>query len=102
MLPAMRFFDDRRYLRIAFAERTAGDSAARARNAVRLAECPPHALVLDAGCGNGRHTVPLAEAGHRVVGLDRSPVMIGAARRAACAGGRARFLLGSVTARSLH
>src|SRR5438034_5549126 len=98
MLPPMRFFDDPRYLRIAVAERTAGDSAVRALDAVRLAACPPRALVLDAGCGNGRHTVPLAEAGYRVVGLDRSPVMIGAARSAACAGERPRFLVGSYTA----
>src|SRR5207244_10635181 len=98
LLPPMRFYDDRRYLRIAVAERTPGDSAARALGAVGLAACPPRALVLDAGCGNGRHTVPLAEAGHRVVGLDRSPVMIGAARSAACAGERPRFLVGSYTA----
>jgi ubiquinone/menaquinone biosynthesis C-methylase UbiE len=32
--------------------------------------------VLDLGCGTGRFTLPLAEAGLRVVGADRSPEML--------------------------
>jgi SAM-dependent methyltransferase len=36
--------------------------------------------VLDLGCGTGRHLELLAEAGHRVVGVDRSPTMVAAAR----------------------
>jgi SAM-dependent methyltransferase len=98
MLPAMRFFDDPRYLRTVVAEHAAGESGTRAREALQRASCPPNALILDAGCGNGRHAIPLAEAGCRVVGLDRSPVLIGAARRAACARDRPRFLIGSYTA----
>src|SRR5256885_15515492 len=94
MLPAMRFFDDRRYLRTAVAEQAGDDSG----GVLRLAACPPSSLILDAGCGNGRHALRLADAGCRVVGLDRSPVLIGAARRAACAGTPPRFVLGSYTA----
>lgn len=32
--------------------------------------------VLDVGCGTGRVTVPLAQAGHHVVGLDREPELL--------------------------
>lgn len=36
--------------------------------------------VLELACGTGRLTVPLATAGHDVVGLDASPTMLAAAR----------------------
>src|SRR5262249_52038717 len=38
-------------------------------------------LVLDAGCGTGRHCVTLGELGHRVIGVDSSPHMLERARR---------------------
>ena len=41
---------------------------------------PPRSLVLDLGCGNGRHAAVLAEEGHRVVGLDASAKLLGIAR----------------------
>ena len=44
-----------------------------------LAMLPPHAHVLDVGCGYGRVAVPLARKGHRVEGIDVSPVLIEAA-----------------------
>jgi SAM-dependent methyltransferase len=37
--------------------------------------------VLDLACGTGRLLLPLLRDGHRVVGLDRSPEMLAAARR---------------------
>jgi len=37
--------------------------------------------VLDAGCGTGRHLVPLAERGYRMTGLDRSDGMVAECRR---------------------
>lgn len=37
--------------------------------------------VLELGCGSGRLLVPLAEAGHRVTGLDRSRAMLDRAQR---------------------
>jgi SAM-dependent methyltransferase len=40
--------------------------------------------VLELACGTGRLSVPLAEDGHAVVGLDNSAAMLGAARRKAC------------------
>jgi SAM-dependent methyltransferase len=45
-----------------------------------LAETTP-GPVLELGCGTGRVAIPLAEAGHRVVGLDRSRPMLDLAER---------------------
>jgi ubiquinone/menaquinone biosynthesis C-methylase UbiE len=53
-----------------------------------IEQAPMHALfatlpggtVLDAACGTGRHSVHLAQAGHQIVGVDRSPAMLAKAR----------------------
>jgi ubiquinone/menaquinone biosynthesis C-methylase UbiE len=42
----------------------------------------PGRLTLDVGCGEGRVTRDLRELGHHVIGVDRSPAMIAAAREA--------------------
>ncbi|MFL5909128.1 MAG: class I SAM-dependent methyltransferase [Gaiellaceae bacterium] len=81
MVGGMRFFDDTRYLRTVRAERRP-PSAAR---------CVPGSVILDAGCGEGRNAVPLARAGYRVVGLDRSRRLLEAAPRHA----RLRLVCGS-------
>jgi ubiquinone/menaquinone biosynthesis C-methylase UbiE len=76
------FFSDF-YLR-AFSEDVRNDAAeAQALAAVRLARCPEGGDVLDAPCGFGRHSIPLARAGYRVVGADRSSVLLDEARRRA-------------------
>jgi SAM-dependent methyltransferase len=98
MPPAARFFDDPRYLRTVIAEKPDAESAAEAQAAARLAGCRPGALLLDAGCGNGRHAVPLAGAGYRVVAVDRSDVLLAAARRAAGGAPWPRFVRGSYAA----
>ena len=77
------FFDDPRYLSTVVAEKPPAKSVAEARGAARLGGCGNGAAILDAGCGNGRHSVPLAQAGFRVVGLDRSRPLLAAAKRAA-------------------
>lgn len=41
--------------------------------------------VLDVGCGTGRHSLPLMQAGANVVGIDFSPEMLAIARRRATA-----------------
>jgi ubiquinone/menaquinone biosynthesis C-methylase UbiE len=40
-------------------------------------------VALDAACGTGRHTRRLSDLGHRVVGVDATPEMLGRARTAA-------------------
>lgn len=51
--------------------------------------------ILDIGCGTGGHSIPLAERGYQVEGVDRSEAMLGEARRKAQAAGvEARFALG--------
>jgi len=42
---------------------------------------PPWSHVADLGCGNGRHALVLADAGHQVVALDASVRLIEIARR---------------------
>ena len=43
---------------------------------------PPGSKMLDLGCGEGRVSNDLAQLGHTVVGIDRSPMMVEAARSA--------------------
>src|SRR5262245_34317393 len=90
-----QFFDDEEYLRTVVAEKPAADSSAQAHGAARLAGCGPAAIILDAGCGNGRHAIPLALAGHRVVGLDSSLTLLAAAQRATRGARAPRFVHGS-------
>jgi SAM-dependent methyltransferase len=94
MLRAAPFFDEQ-YLRTVVAEKPPAESAAQAQAAARLAGCRPGALILDAGCGHGRHAVPLAAAGYRVIGLDASRTLVAAARRAVRGARRPRFVCGS-------
>ena len=43
----------------------------------------PGARILDVGCGQGRHVIPLARAGYRMTGVDRSTYLLGQAQEAA-------------------
>jgi SAM-dependent methyltransferase len=89
------FFDDPLYLRTVRAERTDAASTEEALAAARLVECKPGALILDAGCGNGRHALPLARAGYRLVAFDRSALLLAAGRRSAGGARWPRFVRGS-------
>jgi ubiquinone/menaquinone biosynthesis C-methylase UbiE len=51
--------------------------------AARLAGVPEGGDLLDVPCGFGRHAIPLADAGYRVVGVDRSQALLDEARRRA-------------------
>lgn len=49
--------------------------------------------VLELGCGTGRVTIPIAQAGVDIVGLDNSPAMLEVARRKAGDAGNPRWVL---------
>jgi SAM-dependent methyltransferase len=74
---------DELYLRTYAQLDRGGDPEVEALGYARLAGLDPEADVLDCPCGYGRHSTPLARAGHRVVGADRSPVLLEEARRRA-------------------
>lgn len=77
-----RLFDEL-YLRTYAVLERGAEPEAEALAAAKLAGCDPGADVLDCPCGYGRHSIPLARSGYRVVGADRSPVLLEeAARRA--------------------
>ncbi|MCX4790921.1 MULTISPECIES: class I SAM-dependent methyltransferase [unclassified Streptomyces] len=78
-LPAARVFDALG----AEYERAFADSIPHHASLLRLLEhIPPHSRVLDVGSGTGRPTAQtLADAGHQVLGVDVSPVMVDLAAR---------------------
>ena len=76
------FFSDF-YLRAYAADEREGEAEAQALAAARLAACPEGGELLDVPCGFGRHSVPLARAGYRVTGVDRSAALLDEARRRA-------------------
>jgi SAM-dependent methyltransferase len=56
----------------------------------RLLPLPRFARLVDLCCGSGRHALPLAERGYRVVGIDANAKALAAAREAA--GGRVKYI----------
>jgi SAM-dependent methyltransferase len=71
------------YLRAYAGGQDGGPARDQALAAVRLGAGPEGGDVLDAPCGYGRHAVPLAQAGYRVTGVDRSRTLLDAAQAAA-------------------
>lgn len=71
------------YLRAYADEEADADAGAQAQRAARMAACPDGGDLLDVPCGYGRHAIPLARAGYRVTGVDRSPTLLAEARRRA-------------------
>src|SRR3954467_4073988 len=76
------FFSDF-YLRAYAADEREGEAEAQALAAARLTGCPEGGELLDVACGFGRHAVPLAQAGYRITGVDRSEPLLAEARRRA-------------------
>ncbi len=77
-----RLFDEL-YLRT-YARMDRGvDDEHEALGAIALAGVEHGADVLDCPCGYGRHSIVLARAGYRVVGVDRSPALLDEARKRA-------------------
>jgi SAM-dependent methyltransferase len=57
----------------------------------------PPADLLDLACGQGRHSIALAQAGYDVIGLDASEMLLAEARQAASqAGAEPEFVLGDM------
>src|SRR3989442_12613262 len=68
---------------------------------------PKHVRILDVSCGIGRHSIPLAERGYDVLGLDLSPLYIAmsnAISKASKVSSRAKFRVADAReiARVLH
>jgi SAM-dependent methyltransferase len=76
------FFSDF-YLRAYAQDQRESEAEEQALAAARLAGCPAGGDLVDVPCGFGRHALPLARAGYRVVGVDRSPSLLDEARRRA-------------------
>lgn len=53
--------------------------------------------IVNFGCGTGRHDMELADLGHRCTGIDKSPMMIDIAKKAACTRkGEVDFFVGDI------
>jgi ubiquinone/menaquinone biosynthesis C-methylase UbiE len=74
------FFSDF-YLRAYADDERREEAEAQALAAVRLTGVADGGELLDVPCGFGRHSVPLARAGYRVTGVDRSATLLEEARR---------------------
>ncbi len=61
------------------------ETAAQVQGLKQLLDLHTDQLVADICCGHGRHLLPLAEAGYRLVGLDASAMMLRVASRLAAA-----------------
>ncbi|MEA2320540.1 MAG: hypothetical protein QOF29_522 [bacterium] len=85
------FFSDF-YLRAYADDTRQSEAEAQALAAAGLARCPPGGDLLDVPCGFGRHAIPLARAGHRVVGVDRAETLLAEARRRAGHGRWPKFV----------
>jgi ubiquinone/menaquinone biosynthesis C-methylase UbiE len=79
------FFGDF-YLRAFGGSADEEDAREQALAAARVGGCPDGGDLLDVPCGFGRHSIPLAAAGYRVVGVDRSQTLLDEATRRADGG----------------
>ncbi len=71
------------YLRMFDTILTPDRTAQEVAGVMTMLDLRPGTRVLDLCCGQGRHAVPLARAGCRVVGLDRSTYLLRQAQKAA-------------------
>jgi ubiquinone/menaquinone biosynthesis C-methylase UbiE len=71
------------YLRAYVHDEMDAQAAEDALAAATLAGVEPGSDVVDVPCGYGRHTIALARAGYRVVGVDRSQTLLDEAKRRA-------------------
>ena len=85
---------DETYLQTYLPQASDERSREQALAAAALAEVEPGAEILDCPCGFGRHSIPLARAGYRVTGLDRSPTQLAEAENRSDGSDNPRFLRG--------
>jgi ubiquinone/menaquinone biosynthesis C-methylase UbiE len=76
------FFSDF-YLRVHATVEPRDEARTQALAAATASGCPEGGDLLDVACGFGRHAVPLARAGYRVTGVDRSTALLAEARKRA-------------------
>lgn len=71
----VQYFDEE-YLRFYTPFLTPERTEQEVAHIVELLRLPAGSTVLDLCCGHGRHSIPLAQRGYRVTGLDLSPVFL--------------------------
>jgi ubiquinone/menaquinone biosynthesis C-methylase UbiE len=82
MMAWWEIYFDELYLRMFQTILTPDRTAQEIAGVVTLLDLKPGARVLDLCCGQGRHAVPLARAGYRMTGIDRSVYLLDRARQA--------------------
>ncbi|MBA2396298.1 MAG: methyltransferase domain-containing protein [Ktedonobacteraceae bacterium] len=75
-MPWYQKFADADYLRIYSPFLPPERSTREVANIARLLQLAPGSSILDLCCGHGRHTIPLAQQGYRMTGLDLSPYFL--------------------------
>ena len=75
------------YLRMFETIQTPERTAREVAGDMTMLDLEPGARILDLCCGQGRHAVPLSQAGYHLTGLDRSVYLLGQAKLAANAAG---------------
>jgi ubiquinone/menaquinone biosynthesis C-methylase UbiE len=71
------------YLRLLRSTLAPDQTVREVAGVITMLKSRPGARVLDVGCGQGRHAIPLARAGYRLTGLDRSTYLLHKAQEAA-------------------
>ena len=71
------------YLRLLQSTLAPDQTVQEVAGVMTMLQLRPGARVLDVGCGQGRHAIPLARAGYRMTGVDRSTYLLDRAREAA-------------------
>ena len=82
-MPWWDIYFDELYLRMFETVLTPERTAQEVAGVMTMLDLRPGSHVLDLCCGQGRHAVPLTQAGYRVTGLDRSEYLLGQAKSAA-------------------
>ncbi len=82
-MPWWELYFNELYLRMLETILTPDRTAQEVAGALGVLDLKPGVRILDLCCGQGRHAVPLAQAGYRMTGLDRSSYLLGKGQHAA-------------------